>query len=180
MFGRGRRCVLGMSPVLLFITSVVFMRAESSVSAPDSTVAMEKYRTAESFLSQKLWIWQKRLKLQDWNLVVKMVRTSELKPKTLGNIHWDAETKTATIKVLDIADYKLAFNDGLRDMEFTIVHELVHLQLSSLPRNEASRSAEEKAVNTLTDALLNLDRRAERAVLTTPAPATESPAPSSR
>jgi hypothetical protein len=53
----------------------------------------------------------------------------------------------------------MSFPDALKDMEFTIVHELVHLQLSSLPRNDASRSAEEKAVNTLTDALLNLDRR---------------------
>jgi hypothetical protein len=82
-----------------------------------------------------------------------------LKPKTLGNIHWDADVKRASIKILSPEDYKLAFPDALKDMEFTVVHELVHLQLSSLPRNDASRSAEEKAVNTLTEALLNLDRQ---------------------
>jgi hypothetical protein len=47
----------------------------------------------------------------------------------------------------------------LDDMEFTIVHELIHLQLSSLPRSEASRSAEELAVNRIAEALLKLDRR---------------------
>ena len=46
----------------------------------------------------------------------------------------------------------------LEDMEFTVVHELIHLQLSSLPRSEASRSDEEHAVNRITDALLKLDR----------------------
>ena len=44
-------------------------------------------------------------------------------------------------------------------MEFTIVHELVHLELASLPRSEASRSNEEHAVNLSAEALLRLDRR---------------------
>jgi hypothetical protein len=43
-------------------------------------------------------------------------------------------------------------------MELTIVHELVHLELASLPRSEASRSTEEHAVNGIADALLALDR----------------------
>jgi hypothetical protein len=47
----------------------------------------------------------------------------------------------------------------LNDMELTIVHELVHLELSSLPRNEASRSSEEHAVNRIAEALLGLDRQ---------------------
>jgi len=125
----------------------------------DPTTATERNTIAESFLNQKLLIWQKRLKLEDWTITFKLVHLGDLKPKTLGNIHWDSDLKKANMSILSPADYKLAFADALKDMEFTIVHELVHLQLSSLPRNEASRSAEEKAVNTLTDALLNLDRR---------------------
>jgi hypothetical protein len=131
--------------------------AERSESA-DQTIAAERIATAESFLSQRLMIWQKRLKLEDWNISFKLLRLSELKPKTLGNIHWDSDVKKANMSVLCPADYKLSFPEALKDMEYTVVHELVHLQLSSLPRNEASRSAEEKAVNTLTEALLNLDR----------------------
>jgi hypothetical protein len=44
-------------------------------------------------------------------------------------------------------------------MEMTLVHELVHLELSSLPRSAASRREEEFAVNRIADALVQLDRR---------------------
>jgi hypothetical protein len=47
----------------------------------------------------------------------------------------------------------------LDDMELTIVHELVHLELASLPRSQASRDSEEHAVNGIADALLTLDRQ---------------------
>ena len=43
-------------------------------------------------------------------------------------------------------------------MEITVVHELVHLELSSLPRPPSSRH-EELAVNRIADALLKLDRQ---------------------
>jgi len=46
----------------------------------------------------------------------------------------------------------------LKDMEFTIVHELIHLELASLPKSEASRSSEEFAVNRIADALIKLHR----------------------
>ena len=135
--------------------------AGDSSDRMEQTVAAERTITAENFLTQKLVIWQKRLKLEDWNIAFKLVHYSDLKPKTLGNIHWDSDLKKASMSILSPSDYKLAFPDALKDMEYTVVHELVHLQLSSLPRNEASRSAEEKAVNTITEALLNLDRRQE-------------------
>jgi len=47
----------------------------------------------------------------------------------------------------------------LNDTELTIVHELVHLELASLPRTEASRSSEEHAVNGIAEALVALDRK---------------------
>ena len=117
---------------------------------------------AENFATEKLAAWQKRLNMQDWNITVHMARATELKPKTLGNIHWDLEKKTAVIRVLDPADYKLPFNDMLADMEFTVVHELIHLNfapvLSELQRSDANRREEEHAVNHMADALLKLDR----------------------
>jgi hypothetical protein len=145
-----------LSAFLLLPLATTLVNQPATAETP---LAAERRATAESFLNQKLAIWQRRLKLEDWNIVFKLVHPFDLKPKTLGNIHWDSDTKRANISVLSPSDYKMAFPDALKDMEFTIVHELVHLQLSSLPRNEASRSAEEKAVNTLTEALLNLDRQ---------------------
>jgi hypothetical protein len=142
--------------VLLSLPLATTQAAQPAIA--ETSLIAERRATAEAFLTQKLFMWQKRLKLEDWNITCRMVHPADLKPKTLGNIHWDSDVKRATISVLSPADYKMSFPDALKDMEFTIVHELVHLQLSSLPRNEASRSAEERAVNTLTEALLNLDR----------------------
>ncbi len=122
----------------------------------------ERTAMAEAFSSEKLWAWQKRLNLQDWKISVLVVRTAELKPKTLGNIHWDGEKKTAVIRVLDPADYKLPQRAMLDDMEFTVVHELIHLELSPvltpLQRSDANRMEEEHAVNHMAQALLDLER----------------------
>jgi hypothetical protein len=129
---------------------------------PISTSAHERSLLAESFAREKLWVWQKRLNLQDWDVALEVVRSTELRPKTLGNIRWDAEKKTALIRVLDPADYHLTFQAMLDDMEFTVVHELIHLEmspvLSHFARSDADRSEEEHAVNHMADALLHLDR----------------------
>jgi hypothetical protein len=127
-----------------------------------STSAHERSLLAESFAREKLSVWQKRLKLQDWNVALEVVRSTELRPKTLGNIHWDTDKKTAVIRVLDPADYSLPFHEMLDDMEFTVVHELIHLEiapvLSHFTRSDADRIEEEHAVNYMADALLRLDR----------------------
>jgi len=126
---------------------------------PQQLSLQEKTLAAEAFIGQKLAIWQNRLYLDDWKIAVRLVPSTGLKPKTLGNIHWDTATRIATIRILNVAEYRLPYREMLEDMEFTVVHELIHLQLSSLPRSEASRSAEERAVNQITQALLNLDRK---------------------
>ena len=91
-----------------------------------------------------------------------LTRRSDLKANTLGGIRWDKSKKSAVIRVQDPADYRLTPEEMLKDMEFTIVHELVHLELASLPRSEASRSNEEHAVNQLAAALLRLDSTSAR------------------
>ena len=127
-----------------------------------STSIHERSLLAESFAREKLSVWRKRLNLQDWNVSLEVVRSTELRPKTLGNIHWDTDKKTAVIRVLDPADYSLPFHEMLEDMEFTIVHELIHLEiapvLSHFTRSDADRIEEEHAVNYMADALLRLGR----------------------
>ncbi len=152
----------GFSSSLLLVVSLFSLAGNcgAEVVSSNAPAAPSRERTvlAESFTSERLWVWQKRLNLQDWKISVVMSRTGDLKPKTLGNIHWDADKKTAVIRVLDPADYRLPLHDMLQDMEFTVVHELIHLELSSLPRSDASRRDEEHAVNQIADALLKLDR----------------------
>jgi hypothetical protein len=132
------------------------LRADQQVPPPS---AQERTETIVSYVNERLALWQQRLNLQDWKISVIMSHQNELKPKTLGNIHWESDKKTAVIRVLDASDYKMPFREMLDDMEFTVVHELIHLELSSLPRSDASRREEEHAVNQITDALLKLDRK---------------------
>jgi hypothetical protein len=82
-----------------------------------------------------------------------------MKQGTMGKIRWDKGKKTATLWALDAADYTLSQEEMLKDLEFTVVHELIHLELASLPKSEASRRSEEFAVNQLTEALLSLARQ---------------------
>jgi hypothetical protein len=135
--------------------------AKSAIDSETGKTVSPKQREviAEQFVKEKLQIWQQRLNLADWNIRANLVRTSQLQPNTLGNVHWDLDTKEATIGVLSTYDYKLPFQAMLDDMEVTVVHELVHIQLASLPRSEASRGQEEHAVTELTDALLKLAKK---------------------
>ena len=143
----------------LLIGSLTTASAQSSLTDP---TPRERTALAQSFTTERLWVWQNRLNLQAWNISVVLARATELKPKTLGNIHWDLEKKTAVIRVLDPADYRLPFKEMLADMEFTVVHELIHLGLapvlSDLQRSDANRREEEHTVNHMTEAFLKLDR----------------------
>jgi len=146
------------------LSLVLLLTSAGSSFAQETPTEAARQRTlqAERFSTERLWLWQRRLKLEDWNISVVVSRATELKPKTLGNIHWDSDKKTAVIRVLDPADYKMPFDDMLKDMEFTVVHELIHLELSPvlspLQRNDANRRDEEHTVNAMADALLKLDR----------------------
>ena len=155
----GRLCsvFLGLVSPFLLVALPAFPQSVTPLVSPHERTVL-----ADSFAKEKLWMWQKRLGLQDWNVSLEVVRSTELKPKTLGNIHWDTEKKTATIRVLDPADYKMPLHDMLDDIEFTVVHELIHLEiapvLSHFTRSDADRHEEEHAVNHMADALLHLDR----------------------
>jgi hypothetical protein len=116
----------------------------------------------EAYLRERVDIWKERLKLQGWSVSLVLSRQSDLRPGTLGNIHWDTGAKTAVIHVLGSSDsHELPATEALRAMEDTIVHELIHLELASLPRTDTSRSDEEFVVNHLAEALLELDRKAQ-------------------
>lgn len=120
---------------------------------------VERTQYCAKFVQEKLDVWQRRLKLEGWKISVVMTKRADLKPRTLGGIRWDKGKKMAAMSVLDPSEYRVPFQAMLDDMELTVVHELVHLELASLPRSEASRSHEEHAVNGIAEALLSLDRK---------------------
>lgn len=101
-----------------------------------------------------------------------MVRSNELKPDTLGNLKWNLATRTATIKVLSPIDYDIPPADIPEDIEYTVVHELIHLQLSVLPRDLNKKDVEETVVNKIADALMSFERGPAFRARSVPAPKT--------
>ena len=136
-----------------FAGSALGQNLTPDLKAPGCAVPPEK------FLAARLAVWQQRLKLDDWKISIVFSHPSDLKPGTLGHIHWDVDKKTASIRVLSASDYGLPCPNALSDMDVTVVHELVHLVLSPLSRSDADRGNEEHAVDKLADALLKLDRQ---------------------
>jgi hypothetical protein len=133
--------------------------APAFAQAPAPATATEQTQLAQKFVNEKLVLWQQRLKLEDWRVSAVMTPRTDFAPQTLGGIRWDKPKKTAVIYVLAPADYRLPFREMLDDMELTVVHELVHLDLATAPHHEASRSVEEHAVNGIAEAMLALDRK---------------------
>ena len=143
--------------LLLFLfASIGYTSTNLSALPASPSTPEDREAAAQKFVSQRLAVWKERLNLRDWSVSAQLVRPSSLEPKTLGNIRWDLDRKEATIGVLSSYEYQLPWQEMLNDMEFTVVHELVHLHLASLPRSEASRRIEEHAVNELASALLKL------------------------
>jgi hypothetical protein len=140
-------------------TTLLALSFSSATLIAETDPLIEKRQLASSFVAEKVSVWQKRLKLDDWTVSVVMARKADLKQGTMGGIRWDKGKKIATMWAMDAADYSVSNEEMLKDLEFTVVHELIHLELASLPKSEASRRKEEFAVNQLAEALLALDRR---------------------
>ena len=107
----------------------------------------------QAHLEKQLKTWQKRLGLEEWDLSLQVVRKSALDQDTWGNAEWDSDSKSGVISVLDPQDYNLKGSELKRDMECTIVHELVHIQVS--PMDSGNPEAHEEVVNRIMTALLN-------------------------
>lgn len=102
--------------------------------------------------------WQRRLDLGEWTITTLIVRTADLKQDTLGNLKWNTANRTAVVKVLNPLDYELPSSEIPSDIEYTIVHELIHLQLSVLPHDGSAKLIEEKVVNRISEALFQLEK----------------------
>src|SRR5579885_1444724 len=155
-----------------FVFSIFFPVA----AAPGTSLALDPW-TAHDFLLQRLAFWQDRLDLRNWNVSVLLSPSSQLGPDTLGDVTWDIHSRLAQIRVLDPAEYRLEYEDTLKDMEFTVVYSLVHLELASLPHSERTRAQEDFAVSQLADALLRLARapNPEKAIPESDYPESEGP-----
>ncbi len=107
----------------------------------------------ETRLDRQLRFWQRRLGLEDWSLRVRIVRQAEIDRNSWGAAEWDSNSRTGVISVLDPRDYNLRGGNLKVDMECTIVHELVHIQVS--PLSARDEHVREEVVNQIMSALMN-------------------------
>jgi len=149
---------IGIVAILISFFTLCAAERDSTPFPQTLSAATPEQREAHAlkFVNDKLQVWQKRMNLASWTIQVRLVRKNTLNPKTLGGIRWDRGAMVATMNVLSTYDYTVPVQEMLDDMEFTIVHELVHLHLSPLPRSEASRSTEEGVVNEIAETLIKL------------------------
>src|SRR6266496_326869 len=145
------------SMVLFLTLLLVFVSFGNAASTSRNRVTSGPPIVSEQQAQDWLRLWQKRLHLEDWKIEVKIVRIWDLEQGTLGHIDWSVPHRTATIKVLNSADYELPKDKIAGDVELSIVHELVHLHLSVLPLNKSTRGTEEQVVTMLADALVDLE-----------------------
>ncbi len=104
-------------------------------------------------LERQMKFWQRRLGLETWNLSLRVVRQTSIDRNAWGTAEWDPDKRTGVISILDPRDYNLRGGELRLDMECTIVHELVHIQVSPLDaRDEGLR---EEIVNKIMAALMN-------------------------
>jgi hypothetical protein len=106
-------------------------------------------------------LWQKRLRLQDWRIDVRLVDSGEL-GNSEGGCRAFRDDKLAIIKVLKpdavdrTDDYFKAFPETY-SVERILVHELLHIPLEGIlnpDANDHEKVAEEQAVNQITNALV--------------------------
>jgi hypothetical protein len=118
----------------------------------------------EKALQRLSQIWQRRLRLQDWNLRVRLVRSyhSAMPDDSCGTVNIEWRQKEATIYVLDPGDIdpEQLKSWPRQDAESILVHELVHLHFAGLriAPGTAEHDLEEQAILALEEALITAYR----------------------
>lgn len=127
---------------------------------PDETIEVATEHDFLSLLQHETEEWQKKLRLQDWNVQVEVCRANDMPREALASIEHFEERKDAKLYLLAPCDVPLVENHFLRgeaaNYDISIVHELLHLHLIPLSEydNPVKRVAEEQVVNALSRALV--------------------------
>lgn len=105
--------------------------------------------------------WQGVMRLQDWDVKVKVVRLAAFGGRREGECTYTQSTKEALIKILDPVDWP-ADTEWEQDQERTLVHELEHLHfapfMSDKGPDDPEHIAQEQAIELNACALVTLKR----------------------
>jgi len=91
------------------------------------------YKETECILSEqqikdKLQYWKAILGLENWEIKILLKRQRDMKPDTQANVSWVIQKASATIAMVCNEDYDSCL--WPRDMEQSLVHELLHVKCS--------------------------------------------------
>lgn len=95
--------------------------------------------------------WQRRMKLQEWDITVRWMTRKERAeyPDWNGFCTWSEQHKLAAIAISKESD----------DIRHTVCHELLHLRWSGhAPQTDSPNVPEEVAINALADLFCSLER----------------------
>jgi len=119
---------------------------------------------SQTWLDTMTTYWQRVLKLDDWEVRAHFVTFGDLPEDAMGASSRIVELRVLSIELLLPSEYckasvkfKTVEKKGaviVRDLEDTIVHELVHLRLREIAKS-AQSDLEEVTVNRITTALLD-------------------------
>lgn len=107
-------------------------------------------------------LWQQVLRLEDWDVEVEVVRHYDLPEDCGGSIRTFGDKKRALLRLLDPRDRNPRWRFDM-EMEFTIVHELLHLHFEPLVNRDIGHiaTAEEQAVHAISVPLVKAARGAK-------------------
>jgi hypothetical protein len=133
--------------VLRILAAFLFLGVCTAGTAPDP-FRPDLKRTLET--------WQQRLHLQDWSVAIEVVDDHTLGGQSMGDIRWNLNARTASIRILRERDYDLPARKAQLDQQATVIHELIHLLHAS---NQDQNGADEASVVRQTNELLRANRQ---------------------
>jgi hypothetical protein len=119
--------------------------------------------------------WQKVLRLQDWDVEVRIVRQRDMAHGGAAELRTSSPYRAAVLTLRDPIDFKPSesiYDGRMRDMEDSIVHELLHLHTRDLnlpvaaPDDESTpiEVAHERCIDAISAAMITLERQADERV----------------
>lgn len=113
-------------------------------------------------LQKSLEYWQKRLRLEDWDIVLEYIRLKEWlalgkDAYTAGVCAPSQSCGWARIRLLHVEDIAEDAVPGIKDPEITLVHELLHL-LMPVASPKGGDAHGERAINRVAEALVTMRR----------------------
>ena len=100
--------------------------------------------------------WQPILRLKDWNFVIKNIHSDPTVFDMFARINSNRNNQVATLELLDPEKIPEEWI-GCRDLEVTVVHEMLHTRLAHVHTGKSTHH-EEFAIETLSKALVSLKR----------------------